>query len=233
MGIMTSYGSYNPIRKPIILDNVIIAMTNSTVSFVSGFAVWAIVGFLQNSKSVAAANTGGTDLVFIAYPVATLKMQGSAGWTFLLGLTLFLLGVDSAFSMVEAVSTVLSDTQTFKGIHKALLALMLCLVGLAISALFCTNWGYILFDCIDHYLGNYLLLLVGILQCAGVGWAFEYEKTKKRSEAYANSMDFLLYGYWIFLFITGAWSISVGTGKYGMLAFMGVLSCFVLPLSFL
>lgn len=163
MGIMTSYGSYNPIRKPIILDNCIIALTNSTVSFVSGFAVWSIVGFLQNQKSAAAGNSGGTDLVFIAYPVATLKMQGSAGWTFLLGLTLFLLGVDSAFSMVEAVSTVLHDTQTFKAIPKALLALILCLIGLGISALFCTNWGYILFDCIDHYLGNYLLLLVGIL----------------------------------------------------------------------
>jgi len=47
MGIMTSYGSYNHVRKPIILDNCIIALTNSFVSFVSGFAVWSIVGFLQ------------------------------------------------------------------------------------------------------------------------------------------------------------------------------------------
>lgn len=72
MGIMTSYGSYNPIRKPIIMDNCIIALTNSCVSFVSGFAVWSIVGFLNAQGSAAKANTGGTDLVFIAYPVATL-----------------------------------------------------------------------------------------------------------------------------------------------------------------
>merc|ERR1712048_821199 len=233
MGIMTSYGSYNPIRKPIIMDNCIIAITNSTVSFVSGFAVWSIVGFLRAQGSAAKANTGGTDLVFIAYPVATLQMEGSAFWTCLLGLTLFLLGVDSAFSMVEAVATVLHDTQTFRNCNRTLIAFILCLIGLGISALFCTNWGYILFDCIDHYLGNYLLLLVGILQCAGVGWAFEYERTKAKSEAYANSIDFLVYGYWIFLFITGAWSISQDTGKYGMLAFLGVLACFVLPLSFL
>jgi SNF family Na+-dependent transporter len=74
MGIMTSYGSYNPIRKPIILDNIIIALTNSCVSFVSGFAVWSIVGFLKAQGSAASdiARGGGTDLVFIAYPVATL-----------------------------------------------------------------------------------------------------------------------------------------------------------------
>jgi len=102
-------------------------------------------------------------------------MENSQAWTFLLGLTLYLLGVDSAFSMVEAVATVLKDTQTFRGWPQSLLALALCLLGLAISALFCTNWGFILFDSIDHYLGNYLLLLVGILQCFGVGWAFDYD----------------------------------------------------------
>lgn len=47
MGIMTSYGSYNDVKKPIIRDNLIIALTNSTVSFVSGFAVWAIIGYLR------------------------------------------------------------------------------------------------------------------------------------------------------------------------------------------
>jgi SNF family Na+-dependent transporter len=46
MGIMTSYGSYNEIRKPIIMDNCIIAFCNSGMSFIAGFAVWSIVGFL-------------------------------------------------------------------------------------------------------------------------------------------------------------------------------------------
>lgn len=47
MGIMTSYGSYNKVDKPIILDNMVICLTNSSVSFISGFAVWAIVGYLE------------------------------------------------------------------------------------------------------------------------------------------------------------------------------------------
>jgi SNF family Na+-dependent transporter len=46
MGIMTSYGSYNEIRKPIILDNCIISFCNSGMSFIAGFAVWSVVGFL-------------------------------------------------------------------------------------------------------------------------------------------------------------------------------------------
>ena len=46
MGIMTSYGSYNSKDKPIIADNFIIAIVNSSVSFLSGFAVWSIIGYL-------------------------------------------------------------------------------------------------------------------------------------------------------------------------------------------
>ena len=46
MGIMTSYGSYNDIRKPIIMDNLIISLCNSCLSFIAGFAVWSVVGYL-------------------------------------------------------------------------------------------------------------------------------------------------------------------------------------------
>ena len=53
MGIMTSYGSYNKSEKPIILDNFIIAISNSAVSFISGFAVWSIVGYLEAKGSLA------------------------------------------------------------------------------------------------------------------------------------------------------------------------------------
>ena len=45
-GIMTSYGSYNPINKPIIKDQFIICIFNSTVSVIAGFAIWSVVGYL-------------------------------------------------------------------------------------------------------------------------------------------------------------------------------------------
>lgn len=48
MGIMTSYGSYNEIKKPIILDGVIISICNCSFSFIAGFAVWTVVGYLES-----------------------------------------------------------------------------------------------------------------------------------------------------------------------------------------
>jgi SNF family Na+-dependent transporter len=67
MGSLTSYGSYNPIKKPIIADTFIISISNSIVSFVSGFAVWGIVGYMQTTMGQDPATTG-TGLVFVTYP---------------------------------------------------------------------------------------------------------------------------------------------------------------------
>lgn len=112
MGILTSYGSYNKVEKPIIMDNMIIILSNSTVSFVSGFAVWSVVGFLEARNSLAKSKTSSAGLAFIAYPTAVDMMKWSNFWAFLLGMVLFLLGIDSAFAMVEATSTVVADLKT-------------------------------------------------------------------------------------------------------------------------
>ena len=112
MGIMTSYGSYNDVKKPIIMDNLIICCSNSAVSITAGFAVWSIVGFLEAKDSLAKSKTSSVGLAFIAYPTAIDMMPWSNLWAFLLGITLFMLGIDSAFSMVEAAATVISDLKS-------------------------------------------------------------------------------------------------------------------------
>lgn len=203
MGIMTSYGSYNPIKKPIIMDNMIIALSNSSVSFVAGFAVWAIVGFLEARNNLAQSKTSSAGLAFIAYPTAVDLMGWPNFWAFFLGLTLFLLGIDSAFSMVEATSTVVTDLPSLKKVPRMLIAFVICFAGFLFSVPFCTNWGFVLFDVIDHYLCSYLLLLVGIFQCFGCGWGFDVDRTLSLSPKHALSLKYLTGSFWLFLFVVG------------------------------
>jgi len=49
MGGMTSLSSYNRRNKPIIGDTIIISLSNSAVSFIAGFAVWTVVGYMELS----------------------------------------------------------------------------------------------------------------------------------------------------------------------------------------
>ncbi len=110
MGIMTSYGSYNPLEKPIILDTIIITVGNSTVSFFAGFCVFCVVGYLREIDAPVTGTGGGMGLAFVAYPTALSLLDGKNVWCVLLFLTLFTLGIDSAFSMTEACATVIYDT---------------------------------------------------------------------------------------------------------------------------
>lgn len=163
LGIMTSYGSYNEIRKPIILDSVIISVCNCGFSFIAGFAVWAVVGYLKGINLIDSSQMSGVSLAFIAYPTAIDLMSGAGFWAFILGFTLFLLGIDSSFSAIEATSTVICDTAWSGKAPRMFIALVLCIIGFLGSIPFCTNWGFILFDVVDHYLCAYLLLIIGIL----------------------------------------------------------------------
>lgn len=216
MGIMTSYGSYNPIRKPIIMDNLIICFSNSGLSFVAGFAVWSVVGYLQEQNHLAQSKTSSSGLAFIAYPTAIDTMPGANAWCVILGLTLYTLGIDSAFSMVEATSTVICDTPTGRKIPRLLVAFALCFGGFILSIPFCTNWGFVLFDVIDHYLCVYLLLLCGILQCFGCGWGFDAGDTMAKSKTHCQSLLILAFGYWLVLLYTGVWCTVAGDSSAGI-----------------
>merc|ERR1740123_373645 len=90
----------------------------------------------------------------------------------------------------------------------------------------------VLFDSIDHYLCNYLLLLMGILQCFGCGWAFDYEVPAKKSEQLGKSVNFLAAFYWISLLVHGVWGIFAEIGLIGMVVFFGTVLFIALPISY-
>lgn len=160
---MTSYGSYNDKKKPIILDSFVISISNCSFSFIAGFAVWTVVGYLKNKGMLEESNIAGVGLAFITYPTAIDTMPASNVWAVLLGATLFMLGIDSSFSAIEATSTVICDTAWSGKVPRMFVAFVLCLIGFLGSIPFCFNFGFTLFDIVDHYLCNYLLNLIGIL----------------------------------------------------------------------
>ena len=232
MGIMTSYGSYNPVRKPIIMDNMIIAFSNSGLSFIAGFAVWSVVGYLQNLNSIAKSKTSSIGLAFIAYPTAIDNMNMPNLWAIILGLTLFLLGIDSAFSFIEAASTVICDTQFGSRFPRMFVAFVLCIFGWLLAIPFCTNWGFILFDVIDHYMGNSLLIIVGILQCMGCGWGFDVANIVEKSPQHKKAIIAHTLSFWFCLAVLGIVFVSIENVTLGLIVNVIVDLFLVCPLSF-
>jgi len=216
---MTSYGSYNPVNKPVILDSVVISISNCGFSFIAGFAVWTVVGYLAKLGQLDESKTAGVGLAFFTYPTAIDTMKGKNFWAFLLGFTLFLLGIDSSFSAIEATSTVICDSAWNGKVPRMFIVFILCVIGFLGSLPFCCNWGFILFDVVDHYLCAYLLLMIGVLQAFGCGWFFDLKKTMEKSAAHATSLKILAFGYWVPLIIISIITTVADAQKWGFLAF--------------
>jgi SNF family Na+-dependent transporter len=169
---MTSCASFNKKYKPMIGDAFFIAFINCAISFFTGFAVFSVIGYLNGIRSPVANKTASIGLAFVAYPAAIEMMPGANGWSIILSVTLFTLGIDSAFSLLEATSTVMQDSPMFKEMPRKLIALLLCTFGAIGSLVFSYNWGFTYFDVVDHFLNVYLMLLLGILECFGVAWVY-------------------------------------------------------------
>ena len=203
MGTMTSYSSFNPVNKPIIGDGLKIALTNALISFVAGFACFSTVGYLIGMNSPVSDKVSSIGLAFVAYPAAIETMPWPNFWAVILGVTLFTLGIDSSFSMLEATATVMADAYAFRDMPRKLLALCLCVLGALSSILFSFNWGFTYFDVVDHYLNVYLMLLIGVLETMGAGWVYEVTDIISQGRAHKISVIVLAAGYWGALIIFG------------------------------
>ena len=206
IGVMVSYASYNPKEAPLISNGFAVSLCNSSFSFFAGFAVFSTIGYLVGLDSPVSNKVSSIGLAFVAYPAAIETMPGSNFWTLLLAVTLFTLGIDSAFAMVEGTVTVVQDSKIGKKMSKIVIAASLCGIGAIFSTVFCFNWGFTFFDIIDHYLNVYLVLLMGILQSVAIGWYFCQDKALARSKPAALTLILMYYG----LMLPLAWACYFG-----------------------
>ena len=191
-GIMIAYASYMPHNSNMTGSAVVTALANSAFSLLSGFGVFAILGFMSFSQNqpleeVVEESIG---LAFVAYPKA-ISMIGGAGPLFgmLFFLSLTVAGVSSAVSIVEAF---VSGAEDKFGINRKMLATVLCLLGFAGSLLFTTNGGLFWLDIVDHFINNYGLVVAGLLECIVVGWFFNLDIIRK----HLNKVSRVQLGTW-------------------------------------
>jgi neurotransmitter:Na+ symporter, NSS family len=130
--------------------------------------------------------------MFVAMPVAATVSDNTAMFGFFC-FTMWLAGIDTATGYCESLVTNIID-QTYMARWKS--ATLVCLSGLVLSLLFTSNWGWVLFDMVDHYVTNYVIIAIGLCQCISVGWLFERHSTAVRSEEHRKSLRSMALFYW-------------------------------------
>lgn len=196
-GVMIAYASYNRRRGDITNNAFITSFADCATSFLAGFVVFSVLGFLavKTHTSVDKVVSGGLGLAFVTYPTAIVRLGDlGAFWPPVVAVLFFLmllsLGIDSLFSMVEAVCAGLEDRFPFITHRRA--SAILCVLGFVVGVFFfATRAGVGWLDIADHW-ASYGFVFVGLMQCLIVGYFFRTE----RLTHYINSVSEIHLGGW-------------------------------------
>ena len=209
-GILTAFGSYCPRDAPALQNSIIISLGNSFFSFIAGFAVFAALGYLAHVEGVDIDDVAvsGPALLFGVYPVILATLPGGIHWVRLSFFNLFLLGIDSAFALTDAVVTVTCDSVPGSKFSKMQIVSVWCVLSCLIGLIYATDAGFLFLDVVDFY-ANFLLVTVGFFECFAVGWVTGLEEQCKD----LGPKTVAAYMFTTFGSIITACGIGFGTGS--------------------
>ena len=157
------------------------AFSDFGASLLACISVYEMLGFVKKMCNETAAdktvcegiyNKGGFELAFVTYPAGIAMSYAPNLWGVLFFGCLLFLGIDSAFSMIIAFTTVIEDAWFAKkwNLNKAALTGIVCLTGFLLGFIYLFDTGYFFMDIADHYLSDWCLMLIGFFQAVACGW---------------------------------------------------------------
>ena len=177
-GIMITYASYLPRKANIIKDALMISAGNCLFSFISGFAVFGVLGYMSFTTGLPVDEVvkESIGLAFVTYPTAISLMSGFANiFGVLFFATLVVAGLSSAISLVEAFTSAVIDKFHYP---RRVIVTIVCAAGFFGSMIFSTKAGIYWVDIVDHFITHYGLVVIGIIECVLVGWILKSQKLR-------------------------------------------------------
>jgi NSS family neurotransmitter:Na+ symporter len=194
-GVQITYASFLPEKADVVNNAFLVSLANNATSFIGGFAVFSTLGYYayQSGLPVSEVVKSGPHLAFVTYPTIISMLPFAASiFGILFFLMLLTLGIDSAFSLVEAGAASIIHKFKIKRMH---VNIGFGIIAFLIGIIYTTRAGLYWLDIVDNFMNNYGLLVVGILQCIAIGYFYNHREMRE----YANSKsDFTIGAWWDF-----------------------------------
>ncbi len=184
-GIMIAYSSFLKKDAEIINSSIIITLSNCTTSFIGGFAVFGALGYYAHLQGVAVESVlkGGPGLAFVTYPTIINNLPFARFFGIIFFLMLLTLAIDSAFSLLEAVSSSMRDKFGW-GIKRS--NITVASIALLIGLIFTTGAGLFWLDIVDKWIEFFGLCAVVLIECIVLGWFSKIDKLRKYANEYSE-----------------------------------------------
>jgi len=202
-GVMIAYASFLPKRSDIVNNAFIVSLANNGTAFLGGFAVFSTLGYYAHQTGVPVESVvdSGFGLAFITYPSIINHLGRIAP---IMGALFFImlltLAIDSAFSLVEGVAAGFMDKWRARRLR---VNFGVSLIALLIGATYTTRAGLYWLDIVDHFMNNFGLIVVCLLECIVIGYFYGTRKLRE----YVNSESEVSVGMWwdiMIMFVTPA-----------------------------
>ncbi len=199
-GIMIAYASFLKKDAEIINSSIIITLSNCTTSFIGGFAVFGALGYYAQLKGVAVESVlkGGPGLAFVTYPTIINNLPFSRFFGIIFFLMLLTLAIDSAFSLLEAISSSMRDKFNWS-IKRS--NITVAAIAFLIGLIFTTGAGLYWLDIVDKWIEFFGLCVVVLVECVVLGWFFKVDKLRNYANKYSEVRISKLWNYLIKLII--------------------------------
>lgn len=192
MGILIAYASYLPKDSDIANNSLMTSFADAFTAFISGIAVFSVTGYMAGQLGVPVDEVlaSGVGLAFVAYPEAiSLMPVAPALIGIIFFITIFTLGLDSAFSLTESVlSAVMDKFNLTRKVAAVLVSGLAFLVGL----IFISRGGLLWLDQVDFFINQFGLVLVGLFTCLVIGWGYGAHKIRDQ----INEVSEIRIGAW-------------------------------------
>jgi NSS family neurotransmitter:Na+ symporter len=176
-GIMIAYSSYLSRDANIFKNSLIVGFANSSYEVFAGLGVFSILGYMatRQGKEIGEVIKDPLGLAFVAYPEAISLLPYGRIFGFLFFFLLVVAGISSSISIIEAFTAAIQDKF---GVSRRKVITAICVIGFCGSLLFTTNVGFFWVDIVDHFLNQYGLITVGIVEALVIGWLYRTDKLK-------------------------------------------------------
>ncbi len=185
-GVMMAYASFLPEKSDIANNALIISLMDAATAFVGGLVVFSTLGYYahQTGQPVTEVVKAGPALAFVTYPTI-ISMFPFLPKLFgvLFFLMLFTLGIDSAFSLVEAVVAGLLDKYNLRRISTLI---TFGIISLIIGIFYCSQAGLLWLDVVDHFMNQFGLMTVALLEVIFIGWVIGPASIREHINKYSE-----------------------------------------------
>lgn len=197
--VMLSYASFLHRKSDLNNNALVIGLGDIGTSFIAGIAVFSMIGAMSVAQGVGIPDLvpeGTVGLSFMVFPYGLTRLPYAALFSVIFFLALLTLGIDSAFSIVEACLASICDSRP-KWPRKYVLP-AICVTGAILGLVFTASRGGVNWLSLADGLinGPFGILIVALAECIIVGWAWKGEFVREMRRHANERSDWKLYGWW-------------------------------------